>query len=137
MDKEVIFEKAKGNDNSILYEPDGEHENFNVFANEEEKVKETYSLINKTGYCVGKFISFTPLLSAKKILRRIYMYTKIKSPIFYMYNHNKHQLYKYAGNVEPLKRNKKIVNIDSSTKGNFNIKKNFKYIVRQIEKKQF
>jgi len=85
MDKKVIFERAEKKDNKELYLPDDEHIDFHVYANEAIKEKETYSYVNRDGYLVGKFISMMPNNAAKKVLRRIYMYTKnIKSYILHI-----------------------------------------------------
>ena len=138
MDKEVIFEKQYPYmmEKKKLYEPDGEHIDFNVYANEKEKEKEDYSYINKAGYCVGKFTAKLPNSAARKILRRIHQFNGAISPIFYIYNHKNHVLYKYAGKVEPIKKKKNIVTV-AKVNDNLNIKRKNNYIVRQIEKKQF
>ena len=137
MDKKVIFERAEKKDNKELYLPDDEHIDFHVYANEAIKEKETYSYVNRDGYLVGKFISMMPNNAAKKVLRRIYMYTKILNPIFYIYNHNKHVLYKYIGRVEPIKSKKdKLVEMETEN-GIINIIKKNNYVVYQIEKKQY
>lgn len=135
MDKDVIFEKAYSNDKKKLYEPDGEHVNFEVYANEPIKEKEQYSYINKDGYCVGTFFGKIPNITARKVLRRIHLYTGIKTPIFYIYNHKTHILYKYAGSVEPVKKKKITTAILDD--GNISIKRKYNFIVHQIEKKNF
>ncbi len=138
-DKEVIFEKRYPYqmEKVQLYEPDGVHIDFEVYANIIEKENEKYSFINKSGYCVGSFISKLPNSAARKILRRIHQFNGEKSPVFYIYNHNTHVLYKYAGLVEPIKRRKRDENIAIVDGGNISIKRKNNYIVRQIEKKQF
>jgi hypothetical protein len=138
-DKIVMFEKrhAYQMEKDKLYEPEGSHENFNVYANEVEKEKEQYSFINKEGYCVGSFISKLPNSAARKVLRRIYQFNGNPSPVFYIYNHNTHVLYRYAGLVEPIKKRKAEMNIAVVDGGNIRIKRQNNYIVRQIEKKQF
>ncbi|RTL06736.1 hypothetical protein EKK58_04340 [Candidatus Dependentiae bacterium] len=117
-----------------LYEPDGTHENFNVYAQKPEpKQKQLYRYINKNGEKVGQYLSILPERSAKKILRQIYKKTGIPNPVYHIYNEDTRTLYKYAGQVSnaPARLKKlAVVNIDNKI---YKIPVKYKYVVRQIE----
>jgi hypothetical protein len=138
MDKEITFNISKEPDRQKLYQPDGTHLNFDVIANIEENTKELYRLVNKDGDFVGKYFGKSPLIVGRKILRRIFFNTGIRNPVFYIYNTDKNRLLKLAGEVEDIKGYKKK-NLDIKTENNevIRIKRNYKYYVRIIERKQF
>lgn len=124
------------------YEPDGVHEDFNIYRDEkEQKVKQLYRFINKKDEKIGNYYAMGPDRIAKKILRWIHLKTGIKNPIYRFYNEDTDTLYKYAGQVEDNmdKKTKNIVlnieeNYDDGTKKNIRkkIQIKYKYIVRQV-----
>lgn len=127
--------------NEDLYQPDGVHDNFQVYASKPEpKKKQYYRFVNKNGDKIGNYNSVYPERTAKKVLRQIFYNTGIDNPIYHIYNEDTRTLYKYAGKVEnaPRKARKTLVNIEyeDGEKKKINIPVKYKYIVRQIEYKK-
>ena len=68
--------------NEEIYQPDGVHDNFQVYSSKPEpKKKEYYRFINKNGDKIGHYHSVYPERTAKKVLRKIFYNTGIDNHI--------------------------------------------------------
>lgn len=126
------------NNKEELYQPDGTHENFNVYASPPEpKQKHLYRFINKDSEKIGNYWAILPERAAKKILKQIFKKTGISNPVYHMYNENTRTIYKYAGLVSNAPKKKKNIVIDiEETNEIKKIQVKYIYVVRQIEYKK-